>query len=349
MPVCLAVAWLVALTAACNGSPAPPAVTMTVIPPQSAGGPDKTAAIAGQVERAPAGSRIVLFAKSNVGVWWVQPLAAEPFTAIDAAGRWKSSIHLGVEYAALLVAPAYHPPSTTERLPDLGAEILAKTVVPGTGQLELPKARHLSFSGYDWEVRQVPSDRGGENQYDPANAWVDAEGMLHLRMRKQNDTWTSAEVILTQSLGYGTYAFVVRDVSGLDPAAAFGMLTWDDLAAEQNHRELDIEISQWGDPSIANAQFVVQPYYVAANVLRFAAPAGRLTHGFRWEPGRASFRTVRGANLTSGPVIASHEFTSGVPTPGTETVRINLYFFRHGAAVPRGDVEGVIERFQYLP
>ena len=87
---------------------------MTVIPPMSAGGPDKTAAIAGRVEGAPPGSQIVLFAKSNVGVWWIQPLAAEPFTAIDTAGNWKSTIHLGVEYAALLVASSYHPPSTTE-------------------------------------------------------------------------------------------------------------------------------------------------------------------------------------------------------------------------------------------
>jgi hypothetical protein len=340
---------LSALVVACGRTSQPPVVTMSAVPPMSAGGPDKTAAIAGRVERAPPGSRLVLYAKSNVGVWWIQPLTAEPFTSIDAAGNWKSTIHLGVEYAALLVGSAYHPPSTTEQLPEVGGEIVARIVAAGTGQLDLPKARHLSFSGYDWEVRQVPSDRGGENQYSPDNAWVDAAGMLHLRLRQQNDTWTSAEVILTQSLGYGTYAFVVRDVAALDPAAALGMLTWDDQAAGQNHRELDIEISRWGDPSIANAQFVIQPYYVPANVLRFDAPAGRLTHGFRWEPGRASFKTVRGANLNTGPAIASHEFTSGVPTPGTETVRINLYFFRYATAVPRGDVEVVIERFQYFP
>ena len=75
------------------------------------------------------------------------------------------------------------------------------------------------------------------------------------------------------------------------------MLTWDDQGADQNHRELDIEISQWGDRSIPNAQYVVQPYYVPANVVRFSAPAGTLTHSFRWEPGRASFRTVRGTGV----------------------------------------------------
>ena len=347
--VCVVIVGLAACITACGRPRQPPSVALTAVPPMAAGGPDKTAPIAGRAANAPAGAQIVLFAKSNVGVWWIQPLTAEPFTALAADGTWKSTIHLGVEYAALLVQPTYHPPSTTQTLPDVGGEIVAKVTAPGTGQLELPPPRHLSFSGYDWEVRQLPSDRGGENQYDPGNAWVDPEGMLHLRLRQQNGKWTSAEVILTRSLGYGTYAFVLRDVSKLDPAAAVGMLTWDDQAAEQNHRELDVEISQWGDAGIANAQFVVQPYYVPANVLRFTAPAGRLTHGFRWEPGRASFKTVRGASLTSGPAVASHEFTSGVPTPGNETVRINLYFFRYAPAAPRGDVEIVIERFLYVP
>jgi len=305
--------------------------------------------MAGRVDRAPAGTRIVLFAKNNVGTWWVQPLAENPFTAIAADGTWTSTIHLGVEYAALLVGASYHPPSTTEQLPDVGGEIVARATAPGTGKIDLPKPRRLTFSGYEWELRQTPSDRGGENQYDPDNAWVDGEGLLHLRLRQRGEAWTSAEVILTRSLGYGTYVFVIRDVSQMDPAAALGLFTWDDQAAEQNHRELDVEISQWGDSTIANAQFVVQPYYVAANVLRFAAPAGRLTHTFRWEPGRASFKTVRGASVTGGAVVATHDFTSGIPTPGNETVRLNLYYFRYAPAVPHGDVEVVIERFQYFP
>ena len=99
-----------------------------------------------------------------------------------------------------------------------------------------------------------------------------------------------------------------------------------------------------------NAQYVVQPYYVPANVARFAAPAGTLTHSFRWEPGRVSFRTVRGQERDGWPAPSrSHEFTSGVPTPGTERVRMNLYYFRYAPRPPQKDVEVVVERFQYLP
>ncbi len=162
--------------------------------------------------------------------------------------------------------------------------------------LSIPSPRKLSFSGYEWQVRQAPSDRGGPNDFDTANAWVDDAGALHLRIAGQPGKWTSAEVILTRSLGYGTYSFVVRDTSQLEPSAAFGMFTWDDLGVEQNHREIGIEISRWGDAASQNAQYVIQPYYVAANVARFTAPPGRLTHSFRWEPGRVSFKTVAGGS-----------------------------------------------------
>ena len=125
-------------------------------------------------------------------------------------------------------------------------------------------------------------------------------------MPAQPGKWTSAEVILTRSLGYGTYSFVVRDTSQLEPSAAFGMFTWDDLGVEQNHREIGIEISRWGDAASQNAQYVIQPYYVAANVARFTAPAGRLTHSFRWEPGRVSFKTVAGAG-SEARVVAQQD------------------------------------------
>jgi hypothetical protein len=91
----------------------------------------------------------------------------------------------------------------------------------------------------------------------------------------------------------------------------------------------------------------VQPYNVASNVARFTAPAGTLTHQFQWEPGRVSFRTVRGPAEQSP--IAEHVFTTAVPVPGIESVRMNHYVFRTGRAVERSESEVVVERFEYLP
>ena len=320
-----------------------PSITLTRVPEAGAGGPSRTAPIEGRVAGAEPGDRVVLFARS--GVWWVQPFSEQPFSDIGADGAWRNISHIGTEYAAMLVAATYKPPGTLPALPQVGSGIRAIAVMRGTGDF-VPGTRSVTFSGYDWQVRDQPSDRGGLNDYDPRNAWVDDDGHLHLQLVQRDGRWTSAEVALTRSLGYGTYSFIVRDVAHLEPAAVLGLLTWDEDAADQNHREFDVELSRWGDPAIANAQYVVQPYYVAANVHRFAAPAGRLTHSVRWEPGRAEFSTARG---TGAGRVAQHVFTSSVPVPGNERVRMNLYFFRFSPSQLQKTVEVVVEKFQYLP
>jgi hypothetical protein len=157
------------------------------------------------------------------------------------------------------------------------------------------------------------------------------------------EEWNSAEVRLSRSLGYGSYRFTVRDVSHLEPSAVFSILASDDSGP----LEMDIEVSRWGEPISKNAQFVIQPYYVPANVFRFNSPPGRVTYSFGWEPGRATFRTQRGANKS--PAIAEHVFTSGVPSPGKEAIHMNLYVFRNNRSPLQRAAEVVIEKFEYLP
>ena len=334
-----------ALTTTCTNktTPSKPSITLTQVPDAAEGGEQRMAPIAGRVTGARSNHRVVLFAKS--GQWWVQPLVAKPFTEVAADGTWKNETHLGLEYAALLVDSTYQPPPTTESLPEPGGSVIAVVTQKGGGSYT-PAPKHvLTFSGYDWEVRTTPSDRGGANDYDARNAWVDDHGMLHLLLTQRDGRWTSAEIKLTRSLGYGTYTLIVRDTSSLDPAAALGFLTWDQFGPAQNHRELDVEVSRWGNPDNKDVQFVVQPHYVAANVYRFKQPTGRLTHSFRWEPDRALFRTV-GAR---GQVVAQREFTSGVPVPGSESVYLNLLYYRGSPKPPSDTIEVVVEKFVYLP
>jgi hypothetical protein len=333
----------------CRARPAErtPSVEITNVPPADKGGPDTQEIISGRVVGAPAGYRIVIFSKSRV--WWVQPGARNPYTTIAPDATWKNPTHLGTEYAALLVEPSYVPPSSTEVLPAPGAGVVAVTVVPGDAS-KRPVRHTLQFSGYEWQVRAAPSDRGGVNEYDPANAWTDAQGALHLRIAGTAPDWTCAEIILARRLGYGLYRFVVRDVAHLEPAAVLGFFTFDGYAPDENHREMNIEVSRWGNPAERNARYVVQPYYVTANLARFVAPAGVLTHWLRWEPGRATFRTVRGAgDDPRAPALAEHVFTQGVPAPGGEEIRINLYAFRRGATQLQRGTEVVVEKFAYSP
>jgi hypothetical protein len=127
------------------------------------------------VQGARSGQRIVLYARS--GGWWVQPLANEPFTAIAADGSWRNDTHVGSEYAAMLVDAGYRPAARADTLPDAGGQIAAVAIVKGAAQTARPM-RTLEFSGYIWQVRQVSSDRGGPNEFDPSNAWTDAGGSI---------------------------------------------------------------------------------------------------------------------------------------------------------------------------
>jgi len=344
------VVFLCVLLGACRPSASgiEPSIEFSRVPKADEGGSESRAVIDGRVTGARPGERIVLFARSGAGVWWVQPFANQPFTAIEAESLWENSTHLGTEYAALLVSPDYHPPETTPNLPARGGEVLAVATAKGEASLR-PVSRTLHFSGYEWEIRGLPSNRGGTvNTYDPANAWTDENGALHLRIAQGLGQWTCAEVNLTRSLGYGSYLFDVRDVSRLEPAAVLGMFTWDDSSADPEHRELDMELSRWGDPASKNAQYVVQPYYVPANVVRFTTPPGPLTYSFQWQPGRVSFRTVRKSARGVEAPVSESTFASGVPMPGGESVHMNLYVYGKGKPLSK-ESEVVIEKFEYLP
>lgn len=86
--------------------------------------------VEGRVNGARPGQRIVLYAKA--GAWYVQPLYEEPFTEVQPDSTWRNTIHLGTEYAALLVEPDYVPPPITDALPNRGGAVVAVATTEGT-------------------------------------------------------------------------------------------------------------------------------------------------------------------------------------------------------------------------
>ncbi|HTD74363.1 MAG TPA: hypothetical protein VK652_12620 [Steroidobacteraceae bacterium] len=311
----------------------------------------KTDVVEGRATGAQPGQRIVLYAKTD-GRWGLCRQSDQPFANIETDGRWKASVHLGIQYAALLVDPTFNPPEQTESLPLVGNGVVTLVVVDGEGAAPaLPQPTILNFSGYEWKTSAGPIfHAGSRNFFEPANAWTDEGGALHLRISGSPGKWNTAEVKLTRSLGYGTYSFQMRNVSQLEPSALLTLITWDGLGTESNRHELDVELGRWGYLENTNVKYVVQPYYVPADSVAFRAPPGPYTHSFRWEPGKVTFSTVAGSgNTTGGRVINQHVFTSGVPSPGGESVRIALYVFYQGHIPLEKENEVVIEKFEYLP
>src|SRR6266849_2261414 len=311
----------------------------------------KTDVVDGRVTGARPGQRIVLYAKTD-GRWGVCRQSGQPFTNIETDGRWKASVHLGIQYAALLFDPTYNAPEQTESLPIVGNGVVALAVVNGEGAAPvLPSPKILNFSGYEWTTSTGPIfHAGSRNFFDPANVWTDERGAVHLRISGSPGKWTAAGLKLTRSLRYGTYGFQVRDVSHLEASALLTITPWDGVGTESNRRELDVELGRWGFLDTTNANYVVQPYYVPANLVAFRVPPGLYTHSFRWEPGKVTFSTVAGSgNTTGGRVINQRVFTSGVPSPEGESVRIALYVFHQGRIALKNENEVTIDKFEYLP
>jgi hypothetical protein len=327
-----------------------PSIEFTKIPPAAQGGRERVDTISGRVTGARPGQQLVVYARS--GPWWVQPWPDQALLPIHPDGTWSTTTHLGFEYAALLVDPSYHAPPTMDVLAAVGGSVVAEQQVKGSGPIQVAPTMPLRFSGYDWKVRTIASDRGGlNNLYDPDNAWTDAAGAMHLRIKKRDEKWSCAEVVLTRSLGYGTYNVVVRDTTRLEPAAVLSMNTFDDWGGDQHYREMDIEMGRWGEASTPNnAQFAIQPFYVPGNVAPFIAPAGTLATSLRWESGKATFRTVRGSSARSGaPLVSEHVFTSGVPAAATEAFQFLFYVVASDKTPLQHENEVTIERFEYLP
>ena len=332
-------------------SGAGPTIEFTKIPPAAEGGRERVDTIAGRVSGALPGQQIVLYAHS--GAWWVQPRVESPFTRIKADSTWSAEIHLGHEYAALLVDPAYHPPATMDLSPAAGGSVITVKTAKGEGSLPALPTKSLHFSGYDWNVRMSSAARGGvDNLYDAGNAWVDAHGGLHLRINKSGEKWTCALVSQTRSLGYGTYLFTVHDVSQLEPAAILSAHTYDESGGGEHYREMDVEVSRWGDArSTDNVRYGIVPFYLPSDTASFSEPAGVFTHSMMWEPGRVTFKTFRGSSSAppEGPAFHEHMFRSGVPSPGKELFVFMFYVVPSDKCPLTRDNELVIDRFDYLP
>jgi len=101
-----------------------PQIELVSLPPYSTtGGSETEGEISGTVSGIdPSSCVVVVYAKTTS--WYVQPLT-ESVIPIDPGGTWKASIHLGSQYAALLVIAGYKPQSPLQNLPSVNGPVLA--------------------------------------------------------------------------------------------------------------------------------------------------------------------------------------------------------------------------------
>jgi hypothetical protein len=351
---------LALLVTAALASPSPPAIQFTSVPPF--GSSLNLSGTALNVN--PSNFRVAVYI--FVDGWYNKPTSAAPLTSIQANGSWTCDITTGgndpqaTRIAAFLLPSTNQPPivNGTNALPaQLDQLSVARLIINRY-------ATEINFSGYKWEVKNSGANLvgPGTNYFSSAtsNVWVDVQGRLHLRITKQTvngtNQWHCAEVVSQLCFGNGTYRISLDSrVDNLDPNVVHGFFTWSDDPTF-NHREMDIEFSKFGNATDRNnAQYVVQPFTVAGNRVRFQVPAGLApsTHSFKWETNRISYLSLRDYYF-AGPTTNSFNswnFTdaSKIPPARDENVRLNLWLFNGIPPVNGQEWEIIINRFAFVP
>lgn len=107
-----------------------PYIKFSQIPMAEVGGTVRLESIEGRVFNSSPQYKIVIYTRS--GEWYVQPFADKPFTDIRANSTFSTLVHLGTEYAAVLVKPEFVPKPKITGLPEKGGDVIAVAVVNGT-------------------------------------------------------------------------------------------------------------------------------------------------------------------------------------------------------------------------
>lgn len=214
------------------------------------------------------------------------------------------------------------------------------------------RGRHLQWAGLDWAVKNEPRPVGpGPNAFSgsPEDVFVDASGRLHLRIVSRGGRWMSTEVASFDSFGYGTYTFDVEPgATGIPGNAVLGLFTYD-RDPEDQHREIDIELSRWNDGRLDNLQCALQPAeqpHLHHRVPLVESPTG-WSMSFRWSPGIVDC-TVMTRGIAP-QIVTTHRFTRGVPRPGNEKVRLNLWLFKGSPPDTGAPAEVVVSGFRFTP
>jgi uncharacterized protein (TIGR03437 family) len=223
---------------------------------------------------------------------------------------------------------------------------LASATIPRLAQYPT-----ISFGGLEWYVKQAPVQvYPGPQFFVNSNAYVDAQGQLHMQITPCGGSWCASEIYTTQKVGYGTYTFTVNsELSDLDPNIALGLFSWDAQAGDQNNREWDIEFSRWGNSNAsANAQYVIQPYNVPGNIQYFLmSPGAPSTHVVSWTSSQVGFAS---STLAINPVNQwTYSAAAGIPTPGDVHLHLNFYIGAGQQPSVPATQEIVISGFRYAP
>jgi len=229
--------------------------------------------------------------------------------------------------------------------------------VAGLAAAPLCEAKTLYFSGMTWTVRPNGVGGPGANTWCENNAFVDANGDLHLRITRAKGKWCSAEIVSDMRFAYGTYQFQLKSrVDLLDRNVVLGLFNYptSDVGADATN-EIDIEFARWGDASANMLNYTAWPVQAAlgpsGNTFPLALTGNYSTHRFIWQQTFIRYQSTHGhfddnrypiADWTFAPA----DYTSRI-AHAAMPVHMNLWLF--GTPSSKQTIEVVVSKFTYTP
>jgi hypothetical protein len=300
----------------------------------------------------PLKNRVMVFIKVDT-LWRVKPDAEHQLTPIRRDGSWTCDIttetndHRATCINAFLLPDSVSLPPFNENdslPPDIYSRALASLEImrSDTGMYRI-----VTFSDYLWQVKECSTMCGpGPNYFSasPENIWRDPQGFLHLKITRDDTLWNCAEVILQQNLGYGTYTFQIAKIDRLDESCVLNLFTWDN-APEENHREIDIQLSKCIQQDNYNTEYAIQPSDQNGNRHRFNLDLDlTISHSFTWSKDQVSFASCDQDDVT----LRSWTYQGlDIPEAGKENARINLWLCNPDSA--QTEIEMIIQKFVFTP
>jgi len=205
----------------------------------------------------------------------------------------------------------------------------------------------------DPKQRNPPRRSGAELLFQPPHERLAGRARPAApQSRQRGGRWYCAEVFSARSFGYGTYTFtspVASTGSTITPSWVCSLGTT--TRPPTPYREIDIELSRWGERRAKNAQYVVQPWQHAGNEHRFNFSLGSLysTHSFRWSADRVLFSSSRGRSTSSARPPDLDLQRRRHPAAGAGHARINLWLVDGKPPANGRSVEIVVKSFHFVP
>ncbi len=217
-------------------------------------------------------------------------------------------------------------------------------------------ANTIQFSGLTWNVKSGTLKMGpGPNYWSQSSVWVDANGYLHLKIKKDpaSGKWYCAEVYTQQNFGYGTYQFWVEGrIDKLDKNVVLGLFNY---SGNDGFDEMDIEFARWGNKAYKNLNYTIWPAAGGSGnfsyTKEFALSGTYTTQRFTRTASSVKFQSLNGFYNNNTNQFATATCTNPPNSISTLAmpVHINLWMFQGLKPSDGKEVEIIIHSFTYTP